>query len=101
MAAAGQGLRLIPHQGASMQCQEMQTQFHPQLEALFQTFNQEGLCWCLLRLPSEPAAPRGDVDLLIDPNDRGRMHRLLETLGYVRVPAGTSAEFVYLSYHPP
>jgi thymidylate kinase len=74
---------------------------HSLVEAAFLALEQAGVRWCLLRLPSNPAAPTGDVDLLIDPAESGRVRQALEALGFARFPGrGSGAEFVYLSYHP-
>lgn len=75
---------------------------HPMLEAGFHALEQAGIRWCLLRLPSNPSASTGDVDLLVDRADAARMQRALEALAFVRLPAvGSGAELVFLAYHPP
>lgn len=72
--------------------------WHPLLSAVFEAFEAASVSWCLLRVPSEPAAPSGDVDLLVAARHRARLPAVLEPLGLVRVPnAGTPDEF-YLAY---
>jgi thymidylate kinase len=76
--------------------------FHPLLEAVFCAFEQAGVRWCLLRVPSDPAAPRGDVDLLVDPADGARARVALEGLAFLHVPAlSYRAHSFFLGYHQP
>jgi thymidylate kinase len=73
---------------------------HPLLEAVFRALDEAGITWSLLRLPSNPGAPTGDVDLLVSPPDRGRLQRVLESLGFVRMPTSAPATHaLFLTYH--
>jgi thymidylate kinase len=74
--------------------------FHPLLQAAFADLERAGVCWCLLRLPANPSAPRGDVDVLVERGDLGRLRSALTALGLVRFPsAGSRGEHVFLCYH--
>jgi thymidylate kinase len=73
---------------------------HPLLEAVFQALDEAGITWSLLRFPSNPGAPTGDVDLLVSPPDRGRLQRVLESLAFVRIPSSASGTHAFfLTYH--
>ncbi|HLJ66476.1 MAG TPA: hypothetical protein VKX16_03850 [Chloroflexota bacterium] len=73
---------------------------HPLLETLFRRFDDAGVAWCLLRIPTNPVAPAGDVDLLLDPDGAGRARAALDELGFVRLPArGYGSDSFYLGYH--
>jgi thymidylate kinase len=74
---------------------------HPVLEDLFRAFEEAGIRWCLLRLPFDFGAPTGgDVDLLIDPADLDTVRPLLDTCGFVQIPArGRDVHTHFLSYH--
>jgi hypothetical protein len=74
---------------------------HPLLAVTVQTLQQASLRWCLLRKPSNPEAPTGDVDLLIDRADRAAVFQILKDLGFVRLPAwGYGSAAFFLGYHP-
>lgn len=74
--------------------------WHPLLYTAFHSLEQGSVRWCLLRLPSNPAAPSGDVDLLIDRADADRVRHLLEAVGFVRFPGGSdAAASKFLAYH--
>lgn len=78
-----------------------EARLHPLLAATVQAFQQAGLRWCLLRMPANPEAPLGDVDLLIDRADRRAAFQILKDLGYVRLPAwGYGSASFFLGYHP-
>ncbi len=75
---------------------------HPLLEAAFRGLDRASVSWCLLRVPSNPAAPTGDVDLLIKETDQEHAARALEMLGFARLPvwgAPHAPETFYLGYH--
>jgi thymidylate kinase len=77
----------------------METALHPLLEAAFRGLEQTGVRWCLLRLPSNPAAPKGDVDLLVDRADLGRLRQALEPLDFVQLSAWSHVpDIVFLGY---
>ncbi len=74
---------------------------HPLLTATVQALEQANLRWCLLREPTNPEAPTGDVDLLIHPADRPAACQVLKGLGFVRLPAwGYGSAGFFLGYHP-
>jgi thymidylate kinase len=62
---------------------------HPRLTALFEGLDDASVNWCLLRIPSEPGAPRGDVDVLIEPNHVGAVRHVLFSQGFIPVPGWT------------
>lgn len=79
-----------------------QLSWHPLLYTAFHALEGAGTRWCLLRLPSNPSAPSGDVDLLIDSTDANRVKHLLETAGFLQFPGGSDAEGrQFLAYHTP
>lgn len=59
---------------------------HARLAAAFEALDAAGVRWCLLRVPSNPAAPSGDVDLLIETSDAEVLGEVLRTCGFVAVP---------------
>ena len=65
------------------------TAFHPRLDAAFIALDEAGVRWCLLRDPAEPAAPRGDVDLLVQGRDAAALAAVLTAQGFVAVPGWT------------
>jgi hypothetical protein len=75
---------------------------HPVLTATFAALDEASVRWCLLRVPSNPAAPTGDVDLLVNRADAGRIRPILEALGFVPVPGWEAAPaMIFLTYHRP
>jgi hypothetical protein len=62
---------------------------HPRLTALFKHLDEASVSWCLLRMPSEPASPRGDVDLLIEPSHVSAVRHVLLAQGFIPVPGWT------------
>lgn len=64
---------------------------HPVLSALFRALERRGLRWMLLRVPSSLAAPIGDVDLLVAPEDSAALREEACNLGFVPVPGWESA----------
>ncbi len=72
----------------------------PLLYALFQTWTLWCLRWCLLRDELELERPKGDIDLLISPSDMSRARRVLESLGFARVPSlGRGSHVFFVAYH--
>jgi hypothetical protein len=59
---------------------------HPLLAGLFESLERAEVRWTLLRVPSAPAAPTGDVDLLVHRRDLGRLREVLGAHGFVGVP---------------
>jgi thymidylate kinase len=75
---------------------------HPALWRLFAEFEERGLVWSLLRVPSDPAAPTGDVDLLVAPADAGALRDVAEDCGFVALPGWDAApDLLLVSYHGP
>jgi thymidylate kinase len=62
---------------------------HPRLTALFKGLDEANVNWCLLRIPSEPASPRGDVDLLIEPSHVSAVRHVMLSQGFIPVPGWT------------
>jgi hypothetical protein len=62
---------------------------HPRLTALFKGLDEVSVNWCLLHIPSVPASPQGDVDLLIDPSHVSAMRHVLLSQGFIPVPGWT------------
>jgi hypothetical protein len=58
-------------------------QVHALLAAAFRSLDGSGARWCLLRGRDRILRPDGDVDLLFDPADAGRVRRALEETGFV------------------
>lgn len=55
------------------------------LDSVFRIFDDHSVSWCLLR--PEPAHDEGDdVDLLVDSAERRRIGRLLDEVGFARMP---------------
>ena len=78
------------------------TTVHPVLRALFAGLEQRGVRWTLLRLPSNLAAPTGDVDLLVAPSDAGQLRDLASELGLVALPGwGSPPELIFVGYDRP
>jgi thymidylate kinase len=59
---------------------------HPLLRRLFEALEQHSIRWLLLRIPSVPAAPSGDVDLLVTPGDAHALRAVANRFGFVAVP---------------
>jgi hypothetical protein len=75
---------------------------HPLLETLFQSWEQAGICWCLLRVPAQPLAPTGDIDLLVERADVQRAIRVAEALGFARLAGwGYASDTFLLGHRPP
>jgi O-antigen/teichoic acid export membrane protein len=64
---------------------------HPLLGALFEGLERRRLRWMLLRVPSNLAAPTGDVDLLVAPADAEALREVAGELGFVALPGWESA----------
>ncbi|MGZ4237446.1 MAG: hypothetical protein ACXVWT_15325 [Solirubrobacteraceae bacterium] len=75
---------------------------HPSLSALFARLEHRGLRWTLLRLPSNLAAPTGDVDLLVAPQDAGKLRGVASELGFVALPGWESPpDLIFVRYDRP
>jgi thymidylate kinase len=72
---------------------------HPLLAQAFTTLDQAEVCWCLLRVPSNPSAPSGDIDLLVAPAQLDRLPGLLGPLGFVALPGWDyGSDRLFLAY---
>lgn len=72
--------------------------WHPLLVAAFGALDAAGAAWCLLRTPSRPSDPSGDVDLLVGPESRVAAQQALLGQGFARVPDGGSPDSFFLAY---
>jgi hypothetical protein len=73
---------------------------HPALDGAFTALNAAEVKWCVLRVPSNFTAPRGDVDLLIDRSHLSRARGVLEHLGFVMLSPWTRVSDVHFAtYH--
>lgn len=74
---------------------------HPLLTQVFEQFDRAAIAWCLLRGEQELSTPSGDVDILIGRADAGRVRRILERSGFVRLRAwGRGSHTFFLAYYP-
>jgi hypothetical protein len=71
------------------------------LDSVFRALDDTGISWCLLR--PEPSHEKGDdVDLLVSTADRGRIGRLLNDVGFARIPAwGHGSHAFFIGYDAP
>jgi thymidylate kinase len=77
-------------------------ELHPVLRRLFRALESRGLRWTLLRVPSNPAAPTGDVDLLVDKEDAEALRELAAEAGFVALPGwGSAPDLILVSYDRP
>jgi hypothetical protein len=75
---------------------------HPLLRRLFETLERRRLSWTLLRIPSNPAAPTGDVDLLVAPADAEALCEAAAGLGFVALPGWESSpDLILVCYDRP
>jgi thymidylate kinase len=74
--------------------------WHPFLAGAFAALDEAGVGWCLLRPPGHPAAPTGDVDLLVRAADRRAAARTLSARGLARLPDAGSPDAFFLDYDP-
>jgi O-antigen/teichoic acid export membrane protein len=77
-------------------------QLHPVLRRLFAELEQRRVLWTLVRMPSNPARPTGDVDLLVAPADAIALRGAAAELGFVALPGWRSPpQMVLLRYDEP
>lgn len=74
-------------------------EMHPRLRELFTAWERRGLGWTLLRAPANPAAPTGDVDILVAPDDAEALRDLAASLGFVALPGWDSGPELMLVGH--
>lgn len=78
------------------------TGVHPVLAALFAALERKRLRWMLLRIPSNPEAPTGDVDLLVAPEDAAALRAVAHEIGFVSLPGWESApDLILMRYDRP
>jgi thymidylate kinase len=71
---------------------------HPELAGVVHAFAAAGVRWLLLRTPDGGlSAPRGDIDLLVDPDDSRLVARLLSDRGFAKLPR-RGADLHFLNY---
>jgi len=71
---------------------------HPELAGVAHAFAAAGVRWLLLRTPDGGlSAPRGDIDLLVDPDDFSLAGRLLSDRGFATLPR-RGADLHFLNY---
>jgi thymidylate kinase len=63
---------------------------HPLLRRLFAALVERHLSWVLLRLPADLAAPTGDVDILVAPEQCEALRELARGIGFVALPGWES-----------
>ena len=72
---------------------------HPVLAALFAALDRGGIAWALQRVPSNPAAPTGDVDLFVARSEAAALRRVAEAQGFVALPGWSEPpELVLIQY---
>ncbi len=75
---------------------------HPTLARLFERLEQMEVRWCLLRIPSRPAAPSGDVDVLLDPAHTRAFLVAAAEAGFVPLPGWEQApDLILMRYDRP
>jgi thymidylate kinase len=73
---------------------------HPELAMVFRDIEDAGIRWCVLRLPPDPGKSGGDVDLLVDRADAGRLRPILAARGFVELH-GWGGGLHFLRYDQP
>ena len=80
----------IPHartsRGHTAERAHTASALHPVLRRLFAEWQRQGLRWALLRAPSDPIAPTGDVDILVAPDDADKLRLIAVGAGFVPMP---------------
>jgi O-antigen/teichoic acid export membrane protein len=102
--AAGklQTIEARPQYHESDQPSSGSTALHPVLCRLFAALERRRVCWTLLRVPSNPAAPLGDVDILVAPTDAAALRDAAAQLGFVAVPGWESPpDLILVCYDRP
>lgn len=73
---------------------------HPLVADAFSRFDDDGVTWCVLRGEHDLDGSVGDVDVLVARADVARARRVLEGLGFARLPAwGHGSHRFFLAYH--
>jgi len=72
--------------------------WHPLLIRAFAALDEGSIRWCLLREPSCPSAPTGDVDILLDGMDRNRAEGVLAASDFTHIPHWGGPDQFYLCY---
>jgi len=71
---------------------------HPVLAEVFRRWTESSVSWALLRVPENPGAPEGDIDILLAPEASGRARDIAASLGFVPVP-GYVPDIHLLRFH--
>jgi thymidylate kinase len=75
---------------------------HRVLAALFDALDRDGIRWTLQRVPSDIAAPTGDVDLLVADEHAAALRDVAEAQGFVALPGWSEApNLILLRYDRP
>jgi thymidylate kinase len=62
---------------------------HPGLADIFARFDAAGVAWCLIRIPVDAVAPRGDIDILVEERSLADAAALMRAQGFAEVPSST------------
>jgi len=75
---------------------------HPLLSTAFRALDEAGVRWALLRGEAGLAAPCGDVDLLVHPDDLLALETAFARIGLIASPRwGTGAHRIFVGCHAP
>ncbi len=92
----------VPARAWSTEAGFSDANLHPVLRQLFTNLERRRLNWVLLRVPSNPAAPSGDVDLLVAPGDAETVRQLAAKLGFLALPGWESPpDLILVRYDRP
>ncbi|MBV9422793.1 MAG: hypothetical protein JOZ98_07785 [Solirubrobacterales bacterium] len=92
----------VPQVAAGEATPESSTLPHPVLRRLFVALEHRRVRWTLLRVPSNPAAPGGDVDILVAPSDAHALRDVAADHGFVALPGWDSPpDLILVSYDRP
>jgi len=72
---------------------------HPVLTQVFRRWTESSVRWALLRVPENPSAPEGDIDILLAPEAARVATDIAVALGFVPVP-GYAPDTHMLQFHP-
>ncbi len=82
---------VVPQLTSPGALEPLDDEVHPVLARLFDRLDEYGLRWTLLRIPANPLAPTGDVDVLIHPSDADELLDAAAQAGFVALPGWESA----------
>jgi thymidylate kinase len=78
--------RSSPARGGATPRRAAAPRAHPVLRRLFALLEERQLSWLLLRPPSNLAAPRGDLDILVASEHAEALREVAEAVGFVALP---------------